>query len=513
VAAAYAMGDYGRFMRLYLGADFMSAVILTPLVNLVRQRQLWLMVNSSVPMRRDKLLLEDMSRRLAFIDDAVAEEFLTFHGLEVIELGTGQKLLQLPARTGANKFDVMFDEVRQAAFNEKLGNSYMPVKCEFPRSCEGLLRKKFEALPLDRVDIVFGAADGWRDQRPEPRVPPSPSLSMRSGSIRPAHLAAAVAHAAANAASGSSPGKRQGPQGAPVPLTLPAAAVPSSPVLASSPAARRALAAASPAQALSADVSPPALETTPLPRRKRRSSVVALAEVEDDSEVEVVAVVPAPRASAPSQGPGKMSAKPSPFMPSAVPVATEVPGATGGFGASLFQFNQAVSSEPALAAPSDKKPLSGPFSLAAAAQPATPTFGSKRARPTDVDEEEPEEEADSVPPNASPAVSSKKAPASFGFGGASLAAASPKQEPVAWKQAESLVGVEHKKFSLEVNGRPLPAWRRPSQGLLRVAAVFVVIIVVVAVADAVVVAVAVVVLLLLLLLLSLLFAQASMEVT
>lgn len=183
VASAYATGNYNRFLRLYVEADFLSAAILAPVLNLVRQRLLWLLVRSSVPMRRDKLQLGDLGRRLAFAAEdsgpagGVAEEFLAFNGLEVIELGTGQKIVQLPAYSQrGGTWDVMHDGVRQSAFNERLGQSSLPMKCDFPRRIflDAHLRNKYQALPFDRADILFGAADPFVGEAPTPAMSATP---------------------------------------------------------------------------------------------------------------------------------------------------------------------------------------------------------------------------------------------------------------------------------------------------------------------------------------------------
>lgn len=162
VSTAYANRDYGRFLRLYVTSDVLSAAVLAPLVDLVRQRLLWRMVRVCVPQRRDKMPLDALAHRLAMTNLEVAVEFLEFHGLEVIELGTGQRLVQLPAfNQKQNTWDVMHDEEKQKCFDDQLGVGMprLPHRCSFRRRLDDSLRLRYAVLPFGRVEIVLGAAD------------------------------------------------------------------------------------------------------------------------------------------------------------------------------------------------------------------------------------------------------------------------------------------------------------------------------------------------------------------
>lgn len=168
VVTAYAIKDYSLFLRLHAEADFLSACILAPRVGTARLCLLWLMVHQQRPhlLATDKLLLQEMCRRLQIVDLDYGEEFVRFHGLEVIELGTGEKMVLFPGRTKdeKNPWDVRHEGC--VAFMKYLATEQMPTetedfKMDFKR-CDALLVKKhgsLEHLPFGRMDIVLGAAD------------------------------------------------------------------------------------------------------------------------------------------------------------------------------------------------------------------------------------------------------------------------------------------------------------------------------------------------------------------
>eukprot|EP00929_Paragymnodinium_shiwhaense_P023692 TRINITY_DN14779_c1_g1_i1.p1 TRINITY_DN14779_c1_g1~~TRINITY_DN14779_c1_g1_i1.p1 ORF type:complete len:1901 (-),score=463.23 TRINITY_DN14779_c1_g1_i1:47-5680(-) len=208
VASSMANREYGRFLRLYRDADFMSSVIMMPLLDLARQRILWYLVRSTAPVIRDKLKLENLARKLVMQDLDVAEEFFDFHGLEVIELGSGQKIVQLPARKG-DTFDVMHNSVLQSSFNEQLGTHFMPMKCSFRKTLDELLRSKYQATGLSRSEIVFGAADSLAvgGQGPVADAPRTPLVAAvaRPASITPSPARPRLADKATVPAASPSP--------------------------------------------------------------------------------------------------------------------------------------------------------------------------------------------------------------------------------------------------------------------------------------------------------------------
>eukprot|EP00933_Yihiella_yeosuensis_P036836 TRINITY_DN30657_c0_g1_i1.p1 TRINITY_DN30657_c0_g1~~TRINITY_DN30657_c0_g1_i1.p1 ORF type:complete len:1153 (-),score=289.40 TRINITY_DN30657_c0_g1_i1:149-3607(-) len=443
VATAFALKDYGRFLRLYAEADILSSTIMACLVNLVRQRLLWHMVRCTAPIVRDKLSLEVISRRLAFTDLAVAEEFLTFLGLEVIELGTGEKILQLPARK-SDKWDIMHDEALQAAFNERLGQYHLPVKCEFRRSADGLLHQKYEALPFDRIDIVFGAADSWQE-KPVKSVPPSPSISSR----RP------VVAAAALEATGISPALKQiqtPPMKVPSRPATPARPLPGTPAAVSvaaspSPAAKNSARTPEMAKAVSDAATPP-------PKRgKRRASQGSSARLVDDNNASgnLSGVVSSTGKAAAAKQPFSISAAAtSPASPISIKDSDddEQPPPTA-----LFSFGEAKAPAAkatvpvfgaAVPAAGAKSLLPSPFG---AAQPSAPPSISSMFAPTSL--------TSSKKPEALVASKVYKtvtadAPADGDLGKAS--SSKPKglaEEPVP-------------KTSFQLRGRSPPSWRRAS---------------------------------------------------
>lgn len=142
--AAYQTDDYGLFLRCYRQADFLTAVAMNGLADLARLRALWLLARTYPQPVGDKLALCRLKTVLAFADDGHARDFLSFHGVKVVEntillpkKGTSEATL-CPLLNGPNK---------------------LPDKCDYPKGADSLLVAKFTALGLSRAHIVFGNAD------------------------------------------------------------------------------------------------------------------------------------------------------------------------------------------------------------------------------------------------------------------------------------------------------------------------------------------------------------------
>lgn len=148
VFAAYQTEDYGRFLRCYRTADFLTAVAMSGVVDLARLRSLWLLVRTYPQPVGDRIPLSRICRMLAFADEGHARSFLAFHGVRVVDQGNGPVIV-LPKKG-----------TPEAAQHPLLvGPNRMPEKCEFPKGADSMLVAKFEALGMSRADIVFGCAD------------------------------------------------------------------------------------------------------------------------------------------------------------------------------------------------------------------------------------------------------------------------------------------------------------------------------------------------------------------
>jgi hypothetical protein len=148
--AAFQTDDYGRFLRFYKTADFLTALAMSGLADLARLRALWLLVRTYCQPVGDKLTLERIRNILAFASDAHAKSFLAFHGVKVQPDPDGKGGAVVLPKKGTP----------EAAQHPLLtGPSRLPQKCEYPKGADSMLVSKFEALGHARADIVFGSAD------------------------------------------------------------------------------------------------------------------------------------------------------------------------------------------------------------------------------------------------------------------------------------------------------------------------------------------------------------------
>jgi len=151
VYAAFQTDDYGRFLRLYRNADFLTAVAMSGVADLARLRALWLLFRTYPHPVGDKVALSRMRNFLAFASDAHARSFLAFHGIRIVEdasVDSGAYVV-LPKKGSA-----------EAAQHQLLtGPSRLPEKCDYPKGADSMLVSKFEALGMSRADIIFGSAD------------------------------------------------------------------------------------------------------------------------------------------------------------------------------------------------------------------------------------------------------------------------------------------------------------------------------------------------------------------
>jgi len=175
VWAAFKTEDYGRFLRCYRNADFLTAVAMSGVVDLARLRALWLLVRTYPQPIGDKVQLARIENFLAFSSEAHARSFLAFHGIRVLDDPASKTgpVVVLPKKG-----------TPEAAQNPLLsGPSKLPDKCDFPKGADSTLVSKFEALGMSRADIVFGSAD--------PIVQPDPSAAVVPLPPPPADPAAA----------------------------------------------------------------------------------------------------------------------------------------------------------------------------------------------------------------------------------------------------------------------------------------------------------------------------------
>lgn len=148
--AAFRTDDYGRFLRLYRTADFLTAICMSGVADLARLRALWLLVRTYCQPVGDKITLSRLSNILAFASETHAKSFLAFHGVKVETDPKSKCAVVVLPKKGTP----------EAAQHPLLtGPARLPEKCEYPKGADSMLVSKFEALGLTRADIVFGSAD------------------------------------------------------------------------------------------------------------------------------------------------------------------------------------------------------------------------------------------------------------------------------------------------------------------------------------------------------------------
>jgi len=81
--AAFRTEDYGRFLRLYRTADFLTAIAMSGVADLARLRCLWILMRTYCTPVGDKLTLARLCNILAFASETHAKSFLAFHGVKV----------------------------------------------------------------------------------------------------------------------------------------------------------------------------------------------------------------------------------------------------------------------------------------------------------------------------------------------------------------------------------------------------------------------------------------------
>lgn len=150
-SVAYAMGDYGRFLQLYRRADFLTAAAMMAggVVDLARLRMLWMLVRASPQSIGDSLPITRIMSVLAFNCEEHARDFLTFHGVRVMESGVSGVFAVLPKRGSP-------EAVQHPLL---VGPPVLPEACGYSRKADPLLVSKYISLECRRADVVFGRAD------------------------------------------------------------------------------------------------------------------------------------------------------------------------------------------------------------------------------------------------------------------------------------------------------------------------------------------------------------------
>lgn len=148
--ASFRTDDYGRFLRLYREADFLSAVAMSGVVDLARLRALWLLVRTYCQPVGDKITLKRLCNILAFATESHCKSFLAFHGV----------MVQSDPKGGGSVIVLPKKGTPEALAHPLLtGPGRLPEKCDYPKGLDSMLVAKYEALGLSRVDIVFGVGD------------------------------------------------------------------------------------------------------------------------------------------------------------------------------------------------------------------------------------------------------------------------------------------------------------------------------------------------------------------
>lgn len=149
VFAAYQSENYQLFLQYYRNADFLSAVAMSPVVDVVRLRILGVLARAPAPSMTDSMPLETMMSTLSMKTQTQATEFLKLAGLKVED----QKVL-FPKR-----------EDLQTPLNGSL-----PVEAHDFQflGADLTLYQKYIDLKMPRKDIVLGFAD---PRLPSPATP------------------------------------------------------------------------------------------------------------------------------------------------------------------------------------------------------------------------------------------------------------------------------------------------------------------------------------------------------
>merc|ERR1719443_1634961 len=125
--AAWRTEEYGRFLRLYKEADFLTAIAMSGVADLARLRCLWLLVRTYCTPVGDKLTLERLCNILAFASETHAKSFLAFHGVKVTTDPKGGAAVVILPKKGTP----------EASQHPLLtGPARLPEKCEYPKGAD-----------------------------------------------------------------------------------------------------------------------------------------------------------------------------------------------------------------------------------------------------------------------------------------------------------------------------------------------------------------------------------------
>jgi len=151
VYAAFNTDDFGKFLRLYRSADFLTAVAMSGVADLARLRALWLLVRTYPQPIGDKISLARIMTFLAFKSQQHARTFLLHHGMQIKDdpKADGGAFIVLPKKG-----------TPEAASHPILtGPAKLPDTCTFPKGGDSMLVFKYNDCGFSRADIVFGHAD------------------------------------------------------------------------------------------------------------------------------------------------------------------------------------------------------------------------------------------------------------------------------------------------------------------------------------------------------------------
>jgi len=140
VFAAYQSDDYQTFLHYYRNADFLSAVAMSPVVDVVRLRVLGVLCKAPRAQMKDSLDLNEMMDSFGLATVTRAMEFFKLAGLEVKNM----KVI-IPKRVDL-----------KIPLNGALASEANDFKS---LGVDLLLYQKYCGLKMPRKDIVLGAAD------------------------------------------------------------------------------------------------------------------------------------------------------------------------------------------------------------------------------------------------------------------------------------------------------------------------------------------------------------------
>ncbi|CAD7968133.1 unnamed protein product [Amoebophrya sp. A25] len=177
--SAYQSGDFAEFFKFYKRCDFLSAVCLAPLVDVMRYKRLVCMVRACHGSLGDQIPLESLMESLCLTDSYRAQEYFEFCGFKVQEKGERGLVVVVPKRPELSAYRSVdsgdLSSTTDASSSSRLqllnlnGKAYYTTKAEISAAMkpfymafgarDSLLIQKYRDTKHTRAQIIFGEAD------------------------------------------------------------------------------------------------------------------------------------------------------------------------------------------------------------------------------------------------------------------------------------------------------------------------------------------------------------------